>query len=637
VDSPVETLEFQAEARELLQLVVHSIYSNKDIFLRELVSNASDALDKLRLEAYLNKDLQVDTSDLHIDLEVDSERRTLTVRDNGIGMSRDEVVHLIGTIAKSGTAEFLRKLGETKDAAASQDLIGQFGVGFYSSFMVADKVTLLTRRAGESEATRWESSGAGTYTLESVDDAPQGTAVTLHLKPEDTEDHLFDYTDPWKIKEIVRRYSDFITWPIRMEVERTAKEGETTRETETVNSMKALWARASSEVGEQEYKELYKHVSHDWNDPLETIHMRGEGRFEYQALLFIPAHAPFDLFMREHRRGVQLYVKRVFIMDDCEALMPDYLRFVRGVVDAQDLSLNVSREILQQDRQVQQIRRRLVKKVLSTVKDLMTSDADRYRTFWTEFGTAVKEGLLNDPENRETILDIASFGSTRDAEQATTLREYVERMKEGQDQIYYLTGGSRATIESSPHLEAFRAKGVEVLILTDPVDEMWVESVGEFDGKRFQSAAKGQVDLDTAEEKDTAEPERDQQQKNFAALLSWLATQLQDDLKEVRLSSRLTTSPACIVGDERDLTPTLERMYLAMGQNVPKTKRILELNPTHPLVTGLRDAHAERAGDAGLADTAQLLYGMALLAEGGELKDPSQFIRLLADRLARTL
>ena len=636
MDSPVETLEFQAEARELLQLVVHSIYSNKDIFLRELVSNASDALDKLRLEAYLNKDLQVDTSDLHIDLEVDSERRTLTVRDNGIGMSRDEVVHLIGTIAKSGTAEFLRKLGETKDAAASQDLIGQFGVGFYSSFMVADKVTLLTRRAGESEATRWESSGAGTYTLESVDDA-QGTAVTLHLKPEDTEDHLFDYTDPWKIKEIVRRYSDFITWPIRMEVERTAKEGETTRETETVNSMKALWARASSEVGEQEYKELYKHVSHDWNDPLETIHMRGEGRFEYQALLFIPAHAPFDLFMREHRRGVQLYVKRVFIMDDCEALMPDYLRFVRGVVDAQDLSLNVSREILQQDRQVQQIRRRLVKKVLSTVKDLMTSDADRYRTFWTEFGTAVKEGLLNDPENRETILDIASFGSTRDAEQATTLREYVERMKEGQDQIYYLTGGSRATIESSPHLEAFRAKGVEVLILTDPVDEMWVESVGEFDGKRFQSAAKGQVDLDTAEEKDTAEPERDQQQKNFAALLSWLATQLQDDLKEVRLSSRLTTSPACIVGDERDLTPTLERMYLAMGQNVPKTKRILELNPTHPLVTGLRDAHAERAGDAGLADTAQLLYGMALLAEGGELKDPSQFIRLLADRLARTL
>jgi molecular chaperone HtpG len=637
VDTQIETLEFQAEARELLQLVVHSIYSNKDIFLRELISNASDALDKLRLEAFLNKDLQVDTSDLHIDLEVDSERRALTVRDNGIGMSRDEVVHLIGTIAKSGTAEFLRKLGEAKDAAASQDLIGQFGVGFYSTFMVADKVTLLTRRAGESQATRWESSGAATYTLESVDDAPQGTAVTLHLKPEDKEDHLFDYADPWKIKEIVRRYSDFITWPVRMEVERTVKEGETTRETETINSMKALWARARSEVGEEEYKELYKHVSHDWNDPLETIHMRGEGRFEYQALLFIPAHAPFDLFMREHRHGLQLYVKRVFIMDDCEALMPDYLRFVRGVVDAQDLSLNVSREILQQDRQIQQIRRRLVRKVLSTVKDLMASDADRYKTFWKEFGPAVKEGLLNDLENRETILDIASFASTRDAEQATTLRQYVERMKEAQDHVYYMTGGSRTIIESSPHLEAFRARGVEVLILTDPVDEMWVESVGEFDGKGFQSVAKGQVDLDTAEEKGSAEPERDQQRKDFAELLSWLATQLQDDVKEVRLSPRLTTSPACIVGEEHDLTPTLERMYRAMGQDVPKTKRILELNPTHPLVTGLREAHGKRASDAELAETAHLLYGMALLAEGGALKDPSRFIRVLADRLARTL
>jgi molecular chaperone HtpG len=637
VDTQIETLEFQAEARELLQLVVHSIYSNKDIFLRELISNASDALDKLRLEAFLNKDLQVDTSDLHIDLEVDSERRALTVRDNGIGMSRDEVVHLIGTIAKSGTAEFLRKLGEAKDAAASQDLIGQFGVGFYSTFMVADKVTLLTRRAGESQATRWESSGAATYTLESVDDAPQGTAVTLHLKPEDKEDHLFDYADPWKIKEIVRRYSDFITWPVRMEVERTVKEGETTRETETINSMKALWARARSEVGEEEYKELYKHVSHDWNDPLETIHMRGEGRFEYQALLFIPAHAPFDLFMREHRHGLQLYVKRVFIMDDCEALMPDYLRFVRGVVDAQDLSLNVSREILQQDRQIQQIRRRLVRKVLSTVKDLMASDADRYKTFWKEFGPAVKEGLLNDLENRETILDIASFASTRDAEQATTLRQYVERMKEAQDHVYYMTGGSRTIIESSPHLEAFRARGVEVLILTDPVDEMWVESVGEFDGKGFQSVAKGQVDLDTAEEKGSAEPERDQQRKDFAELLSWLATQLQDDVKEVRLSPRLTTSPACIVGEEHDLTPTLERMYRAMGQDVPKTKRILELNPTHPLVTGLREAHGKRASDAELAETAHLLYGMALLAEGGALKDPSHFIRVLADRLARTL
>jgi molecular chaperone HtpG len=623
VDTQVETLEFQAEARQLLQLMVHSIYSNKDIFLRELISNASDALDRLRLAAFVDKDLDVDTSDLHVDLEVDPERRTLTVRDNGIGMSRDEVVNLIGTIAKSGTAEFLRKLAEAKDAV-SQDLIGQFGIGFYSSFMVADTVTLVTRRAGERHGTRWESAGEGTYTVEPVDDAPQGTAVTLHLKPEDAEDHLFDYADSRKVKEIVRRYSDFITWPIRMGGE-------------TVNSMRALWARPKDEVTEDEYKEFYKHVSHDWNEPLETVHMRAEGTFEYQALLFIPSRAPFDLFMRDHRRGVQLYVKRVFIMDDCDALMPEYLRFVRGVVDAQDLSLNVSREILQQDRQIRLIRRRLVKKVLSTVGDLMTADPERYATFWTEFGAVVKEGLLSDPDNRETILDLASFASTRDAEKPTTLREYVERMKDGQDRIYYMTGMSRAVIEGSPHLEAFRARDVEVLVLTDPIDEMWVETVDGFHGTQFQSVAKGQVDLDTPERKEGAEPERVRQQKDFADLLTWLGTTLEEDVTEVRLSARLTTSPACVVGDTHDPTPTLERLYRAMGHDVPRTKRILEVNPTHPLVAGLRAALAEGGDDAELAETAQLLYGMALLAEGSELKDPSRFIRILAERLAHTL
>jgi molecular chaperone HtpG len=365
--------------------------------------------------------------------------------------------------------------------------------------------------------------------------------------------------------------------------------------------------------------------------------MKAEGTFEYQALLFIPSRAPLDLFMRDRKRGVQLYVKRVFIMDDCEALMPEYLRFVKGVVDAQDLSLNVSRETLQQDRQIQMMRRRLVKKVLSTVKEMMTGDVDRYRTFWKEFGRAVKEGLLNDVENRDAILDVASFASTHDAERLTTLREYLERMKEGQQHIYYMTGESRLIIESSPHMEAFRAKTFEVLLLTDPVDEMWVESVREFDGKLFQSIAKGQVDLDTEEEKKTAEAERDQQKKDFAALLSWMTTTLQEDVKEVRLSSRLTTSPACIVGDAHDVTPTLEKMYRAMGQDVPHIKRILELNPTHPLVSGLQKAHDERKDDAAMAETAELLYGMALLAEGGELSDPSSFIRLLADRLARTL
>ncbi|MFC6016649.1 molecular chaperone HtpG [Plantactinospora solaniradicis] len=637
MSSGTETFEFQAEARQLLQLMVHSIYSNKDIFLRELISNASDALDKLRLAAFADKDLAVDTSDLHIDLEIDPEARTLTVRDNGIGMSRDEVIILIGTIAKSGTAELMQKIKESKDAAGSQELIGQFGVGFYSSFMVADKVTLLTRRAGEATATRWESDGGATYVIETVDDAAQGTAVTLHLRPEDKDDQLFDYTAGWKIREIVKRYSDFIAWPIRMAVERTDNDGNTTSEIQTLNSMKALWARSKDDVKEDEYKEFYRHLSHDWSDPLEIIHMRAEGTFEYESLLFIPSRAPFDLFTRSAKRGVQLYVKRVFIMDDCQELMPEYLRFVKGVVDAQDLSLNISREILQQDRHIQLMRRRLVKKVLSTVKDIMASDAERYQTFWSEFGRAVKEGLLDDHDNQKTILDISSFASTRDPEELTTLAQYVERMKEGQTEIYYSTGESRSTIENSPHLEAFRAKGYEVLLLTDPVDEMWVQSVQDYDGKRFQSIAKGQVDLDTDEEKANAGPEREQQEKDFAELLSWMAGQLGENVKEVRLSSRLTTSPACIVGDAHDMTPTLEKMYRAMGQEMPTVKRILELNPTHPLVTGLREAHGQRKEDVAVAETAELLYGMALLAEGGELSDPARFTRLLADRLARTL
>ena len=641
MESRVETHAFQAEARQLLQLVVHSIYSNKDTFLRELISNASDALDKVRLEAFRDKDLDADTDDLHIDIEIDAEARTLTVRDNGIGMSHDEVVDLIGTIARSGTAELLEKLKKANESA-SAELIGQFGVGFYASFMVADKVTLVTRRAGTAEATRWESDGQGTYTNEAIDEAPQGTSVTLHLLPADAEDHLHDYASPWQVREIVKRYSDFIAWPIRMQAERTDADGNTTTETETVNSMKALWARPKAEVDEEEYRQFYRHVSHDWQDPLETIQLRAEGTFEYQALLFIPSHAPIDLYMREHKRGVQLYVKRVFIMDNCEALMPEYLRFVKGVVDAHDLSLNVSREILQHDRHIQLMRRRLVRKVLSTVKDIMSDDAEKYRTLWREFGRVLKEGLLDDPDNRETILEICSFSSTHEAEKLTTLREYKERMKEGQSHIYYLTGQERSVIENSPHMEAFRAKGFEVLVLTDQVDEMWVESVGEFDGTPFQSISKGQVDLDSAEEKKEAEAKREELAKDFGDLLGWMGDTLADDVKEVRLSARLTASPACIVGGEHDATPTLERMYRAMGQELPKIKRILELNPTHPLITGLREAHARhKDGDAqamaGLPETARLVHDMALLAEGGELTDPATFIRQVADRIARTL
>lgn len=642
-----EQLEFQAEARQLLDLMIHSVYSNKDSFLRELISNASDALDKLRLEAFRNKDLDVDTSDLHIDIDADKDARTLTVRDNGIGMTREDVVGLIGTLAKSGTAELRQQLREAKNEAASQELIGQFGIGFYSTFMVADRVELLTRKAGESTATRWESSGAGTYTVSSVEDAPQGTSVTLHLKPEDAEDELHDYTAQWKIRTLVKQYSDFIAWPIRMQVERSipAREdggedsgaGGVTVETETINSMKALWARPRNEVSDEEYQEFYKHIGHAWDEPLEIIPMKAEGTFEYQALLFIPSHAPFDLFNHDTKVGVQLYVKRVFIMADCDDLMPPYLRFVKGVVDAADMSLNVSREILQQDRQIKAIRRRLTKKVLATIKEMQSERPENYRTFWTQFGRVLKEGLLSDAENQDTLLQISSFASTHSEDEPTTLAEYVGRMKGGQEQIFYATGESRQQLLKSPHLEAFKAKGYEVLLLTDPVDEVWVDAVSEFDGRALQSVAKGEVDLDSEDEKSANESERQERERDFADLLAWLKEILSDHVKEVRLSTRLTESPACLITDAFGITPALARMYRASGQAVPVGERILELNPDHLLVVGLRDARASRSDDPSLTETAELLYGAALLAEGGELEDPAKFAGLLTQRLARTV
>ncbi|MCV7421933.1 molecular chaperone HtpG [Mycobacterium yunnanensis] len=633
----VEQREFQAEARQLLQLMVHSIYSNKDSFLRELISNASDALDKLRLEAFRDKDLDVDVSDLHVELEANADARTLTVRDNGIGMTRDEVVDLIGTLAKSGTGELRKKLGEADKATDAEQLIGQFGIGFYSTFMVADSVVLLTRKAGETSATRWESSGDGTYTISEIDDAPQGTSVTLHLKPADADDELHDYTSPWKIRELVKKYSDFISWPIRMDVEKTAPaedggEPTVTVETETINSRTALWAKPKSEVSDEEYAQFYKHIAHAWDEPLEVIAMKAEGTFEYQALLFIPSMAPFDVFNRDGQTGVQLYVKRVFIMGDCDELVPEYLRFLKGVVDAQDMSLNVSREILQQDRQIKVIRRSLTRKVLSTIKEMQANRPEDYQTFWTQFGRVVKEGLISDADNRDALLRLSSFASTFSADLPTTLADYVSRMKEGQDQIYYATGESRHLLERSPHLEAFKAKGYEVLLLTDPVDEVWVGSVPEFDGKALQSVAKGEVDLGASDDDSD-----DAQRGDFAALLTWLQETLTEHVKEVRLSTRLTSSPACLITDAFGITPQLARMYRASGQEVPVGKRILELNPDHPLVTGLRDALAASEESEGLAETAELLYGTALLAEGGVLDDPARFAALLADRLARTV
>ncbi|PKZ64041.1 molecular chaperone HtpG [Gordonia terrae] len=649
-----EVHEFQAETRQLLDLMVHSIYSNKDSFLRELISNASDALDKLRLESLLDKDLDVDTSDLHITLDPDPEARTLVVADNGIGMTRDEVVGLIGTLARSGTAELRRSLAEARangvSDAAAEELIGQFGIGFYSTFMVAEKVTLVTRKAGESTGTRWESTGDGTYTIDDVPDAPQGTSVTLALKPVDAEDHLYDYSDQSKLRQLVKRYSDFIAWPIRMDVEKTVPvetpaaetetddsdepktpETKTVVESETINSMKALWAKSRSEVTDEEYQEFYRHVSHAWDAPLETITLQAEGTFEYQALLFIPTQPPFDLFMRDSKVGIHLYVKRVFIMDDCAELMPEYLRFVKGVVDAADLSLNVSREILQQDRQIRAIRRRLTKKVISTVTEMRAGRPDDYRTFWDAFGRVFKEGLVNDPDNRDALLKASSFATTHSEDELTTLADYIGRMKSGQETIYYMTGESRQQIVNSPHMEAFRAKGIEVLVLSDPVDEMWVSAGAEFDGKTFQSIAKGAVDLE-GDDEDTDDSAKEEQNKTYADLLGWLTTTLSDDVSETRLSSRLTESPACLVGDTFSMSPQLEKLYRASGQEFPKSKRALELNPDHPLVAALNKAFGDGDHEQ-LVPTAKLLYGMAVIAEGGELDDPAEFAKILAGRL----
>ncbi|MCF8610459.1 molecular chaperone HtpG [Gordonia sp. HY285] len=624
--------------------MVHSIYSNKDSFLRELISNASDALDKLRIEGLTDKDLGADISDLHIRLTPDAQACTLTISDNGIGMSRDEVIDLIGTVAKSGTAELRRTLAEA-DKAASEELIGQFGVGFYSTFMVADEVTLVTRKAGESVGTRWSSTGDGTYTIDDVDDAPQGTSITLALSPVDEENAVNDYTDRFVLRQLVKKYSDFIAWPIRMLSEAPEPtepteptDGDDTPEPaepvdETLNSQKALWSKSKSEVSDEEYADFYRHVSHAWDEPLETISLHAEGTFEYQALLFIPTQAPFDLFMRERSSGIHLYVKRVFIMDDADELMPEYLRWVQGVVDAADLSLNVSREILQQDRQIRAIRRRLVKKVISTVQEIADTRPDDYKTFWENFGRAFKEGLVNDADNAQAILKASMFASTQSETEQTRLADYVTRMADGQDVIYYMTGESRTQIESSPHLEAFRAKGIEVLLLSDPVDEVWVGTVGEFDGTKLVSVAKGVVDL----EGDDADKIDDAQNEEFKPLLDWLGESLADEVSSVRLTSRLTDSAACLVGDEFSMTPQLEKLYRASGQPVPHSKRILELNPNHALVTRLLEKAAASEERAGLDSAASLVYASAVLAEGGELQDPASVARLIADQLTESL
>ncbi|KAF0843673.1 molecular chaperone HtpG [Methylovorus glucosotrophus] len=613
-----ETLGFQAEVKQLLQLMIHSLYSNKEIVLRELISNASDAADKLRFEALSDNSLYGNDSDLKIRVSFDKDARTLTISDNGIGMNRAEVISNIGTIAKSGTKEFFQSL--TGDQAKDANLIGQFGVGFYSAFILADKVTLITRRAGSDEAVKWESAGEGDYTLEAVEKAGRGTDIILHLREGEDE-----FLNDWKLKSIIRKYSDHITLPIIMKKSEW-KDGEQvpTDEDETVNKASALWARAKSDISDEEYQEFYKHVSHDFENPLAWSHNRVEGKQEYISLLYVPSRAPLDLYDRERKHGIKLYVKRVFIMDDAEKLMPQYLRFVRGVIDSADLPLNVSREILQSSRDIDNIKAGSVKKVLGLLEDLAENKPEEYAGFWKEFGRVLKEGPGEDFANREKIAGLLRFASTHadtDA-QVVSLKDYIGRMKEGQDKIYYITADSFAAAQHSPHLEIFRKKGIEVLLMSDRVDEWMLSSLTEFDGKALQSVAKGDLDLGNLED----EAEKEQQKKveeEARDLIERVKTTLGERVKEVRVTHRLTDSPACLVAGENDLSGNLERLLKAAGQKTPDSKPILEVNPEHKLVAKLKT----ESDDGRFADLANLLFDQALLAEGGQLEDPASFVR----------
>ena len=622
-----ETLGFQAEVKQLLQLMIHSLYSNKDIFLRELISNASDAADKLRFEGLSDAALYENDPDLKIRIAFDREARTLTISDNGIGMSRQEVIEHIGTIAKSGTREFFSQLSgdQKKDAA----LIGQFGVGFYSAFIVADRVTLTTRRAGltAEHGVRWESEGAGDYTLETVEKPERGTEIVLHLREGEDE-----FLSDWKIKSVIRTYSDHITLPIVMKKSEWKDGVETpTDEDETVNKASALWARAKKDVTEDEYNEFYKHVAHDFEPPLAWSHNRVEGKQEYISLLYVPSHAPFDLYDREKRHGIKLYVRRVFIMDDAEQLMPQYLRFVRGVIDSADLPLNVSREILQSSRDIDAIKNGSVKKVLGLLEDLAENQPEKYVEFWKAFGKVMKEGPGEDFANREKIAGLLRFASTHtdtDA-QVVSLKDYIGRMKEGQQAIYYITADSFAAAQHSPHLEIFRKKGIEVLLLSDRVDEWLMSNLHEFDGKPLKSVAKGGLDLGDLEDEaeKTAQKEAEESMK---PLVERIKTTLGERVKDVRVTHRLTDSPACLVTGEGDMSANLERLLKAAGQAAPTVKPTLEINPTHALVTRLDSESDEDR----FKDWANLLFEQALLAEGGQLDDPASFVRRLNGLLA---
>lgn len=646
MNAQAETFQFKAETKQLLDIVIHSLYSHKEIFLRELISNASDALDRVRLESLTDSDVLDAAETLEIRLETDPESRTLTVIDNGIGMSRDEVIAHIGTIAKSGTRELVDKLKEDKSNDAVMDLIGQFGVGFYSSFMVAGTVTLVSRRTGDTHAIRWTSTGDGTYELGDDTRVMRGTTVTLHLKPVDAENGLDDFTNFAVLRSLVKKYSDFVGYPIRATETRQAPvdstPGSPTRpvtEEKVLNSMRPIWTRPAAEVTDAEYAEFYRHISHDWGEPFDRLSLKAEGRIEYQALLFVPARAPFDLYYRDQQFGLQLYVRRVLIMDRCQELLPPYLRFIRGVVDSADLPLNVSREMIQQDRHISQMQSWLSRKVLDQFAQIQDKDPDKYLTLWTEFGQVLKEGVGAEGDVRDRVVPLLRFQSSNDPKALTSLTEYAGRMKTDQQDIYYLTGDSRPVIENSPHLEAFTAKGYEVLYLIDAIDELVTQAVPEFDGKPLRSVGKGTIELGSEEERQQAERDLAERKQTFGSLLEFLQQTLDEWVKEARLSTRLTASPACLVGSEGDLSPQLERLLRrthgpeALGQQ----KRILELNPDHDITTKLQDRFAQNQDDPALAEYAYLLLGYALLAEGSELPDPARFNRAIADLMVRGL
>ncbi|WP_369857796.1 molecular chaperone HtpG [Candidatus Thalassolituus haligoni] len=616
-----ETLGFKTEVKQLLHLMIHSLYSNKEIFLRELISNASDACDKLRFEALQNDALFEGQSELAVHINFDTDARTLTIEDNGIGMNREDVISHLGTIAKSGTAEFLGKL--TGDQKQDSQLIGQFGVGFYSAFIVADKVVVDTRRAGESaeQGIRWESAGEGEFSLETIDKPERGTRITLHLKADEAE-----FADNYRLRSLIKKYSDHIAVPVflppEISADDDAADAEASKAPEAVNQAKAMWTRSRSELTDEEYQEFYKHISHDWNEPLTWMHNRVEGKLDYTSLLYIPSKAPFDMWNRDTARGLKLYVQRVFIMDDAEQFLPLYLRFVKGVLDSNDLSLNVSREILQQDKQVDSMRSALVKRILDTLTKLAKNDSDKYQQFWDEFGDVLKEGPAEDFANKEKIAALFRFATSTSGSEAQTvgLADYVARMQEGQKKVYYITAESYAAGMGSPHIEYFRKKGIEVLLLTDRVDEWMVGHLNEFDGKSFQDITKGELDLDELADEDEKKQQETLQEshKNLTERLE----KVLPEVKSVRVTSRLTDSPACLVVGQFDMGGHMRRMLEAAGQKMPEPEITLEINPTHPLIERLDNEPDEDR----FAELAGLIHAQAQLAEGSQLKNPAEYV-----------